>query len=205
MPQYKGDPQNKHHFRDNLIPERNEGLDVGLPGQRFDTGRFKALVADTLDVLTATIGAVVSITVSTLLTLSYLGAGYLKTNSSGAVGVQTTPIPVADGGTGVATIASGEFVKGAGTSAITTQSLASLNAALDHGTLGGLADDDHTQYTRKNTLTTTGDIYYASSANTPERRAIGNSGEVLTVSGGVPAWAAPSSGLNPIAVQVFGG
>jgi len=45
-----------------------------------------------------------------------------------------------------------------------------------------------------NTLTsTTGDIIYASSANTPARLGIGSSAQVLTVSGGVPAWATPTS------------
>ena len=45
-----------------------------------------------------------------------------------------------------------------------------------------------------NTLTTTtGDIIYASGANTPARRAIGSTGQVLTVAGGVPTWASPSS------------
>jgi hypothetical protein len=43
-------------------------------------------------------------------------------------------------------------------------------------------------------LTTTGDTIYASSASTPARRAIGTTGQVLTVSGGVPVWATPSSG-----------
>jgi hypothetical protein len=45
--------------------------------------------------------------------------------------------------------------------------------------------------TQKATLTTTGDIYYASSASTPARLAIGSTGNVLTVAGGVPTWAAP--------------
>lgn len=39
---------------------------------------------------------------------------------------------------------------------------------------------------------TTGDILYASGANTLSKRAIGSTGDVLTVSGGVPTWAAPS-------------
>lgn len=42
--------------------------------------------------------------------------------------------------------------------------------------------------TAKSTLTTTGDIYYASSANTPARLGIGSTDQVLKVSGGVPAW-----------------
>lgn len=46
-----------------------------------------------------------------------------------------------------------------------------------------------------NTLTsTTGDIIYASSANTPARLGIGSTSQVLTVSGGVPTWATPASG-----------
>lgn len=46
-----------------------------------------------------------------------------------------------------------------------------------------------------NTLTsTTGDIIYASSANTPARLGIGSTGNVLTVSGGIPSWAAPAGG-----------
>jgi hypothetical protein len=46
----------------------------------------------------------------------------------------------------------------------------------------------------KTLTTTTGDIIYASSANTPARLGIGSSGNVLTVSGGVPTWAAPAGG-----------
>lgn len=43
-------------------------------------------------------------------------------------------------------------------------------------------------------LTTTGDTIYASSASTPARLAIGTTGQVLTVSGGVPAWSTISAG-----------
>ena len=46
-----------------------------------------------------------------------------------------------------------------------------------------------------NTLTTTtGDMIYASSDNTPARLAVGSEGFVLTVSSGVPAWSAPTGG-----------
>ena len=45
-----------------------------------------------------------------------------------------------------------------------------------------------------NTLTTTtGDIIYASAANTPARLAIGSTDQVLKVSGGVPVWGAAGS------------
>ena len=45
-----------------------------------------------------------------------------------------------------------------------------------------------------NTLTsTTGDIIYASAANTPARLGIGSSAQVLTVASGVPSWATPAA------------
>ena len=40
---------------------------------------------------------------------------------------------------------------------------------------------------------TTGDLLYASGANTLAQRAIGSTGNVLTVVGGVPTWAAPAT------------
>lgn len=45
-----------------------------------------------------------------------------------------------------------------------------------------------------NPMTTTGDTIYSSSGSTPARLGIGSTGQVLTVSGGLPAWATPSSG-----------
>ena len=54
--------------------------------------------------------------------------------------------------------------------------------------------------TQKATLTTTGDIYYASSASTPARLGIGTTAQVLTVVGGVPAWST-STGFEPVLTQ----
>lgn len=45
----------------------------------------------------------------------------------------------------------------------------------------------------KSLLTTTGDTIYASGASTPARLGIGTTGQVLTVSGGLPAWATPTA------------
>ena len=58
-----------------------------------------------------------------------------------------------------------------------------------------------------NTLTsTTGDIIYASAANTPARLGIGSSAQVLTVASGVPSWATPSSGsMTSLASGTFTG
>ena len=70
-------------------------------------------------------------------------------------------------------------------------------SATELGYLDGVSSAIQTQVdgkTAKSTLSTTGDIYYASSANTPARLGIGSTGNVLTVAGGVPSWAAPAGG-----------
>ena len=50
-------------------------------------------------------------------------------------------------------------------------------------------------------LTTTGDTYYASAAGTPARLGIGTTGQVLNVSGGVPAWTTASSGAMTLVTR----
>jgi hypothetical protein len=45
-------------------------------------------------------------------------------------------------------------------------------------------------------LSATGDVIYASGASTPARLAIGSTGQILTVSGGVPSWATAASGYS---------
>ena len=70
-------------------------------------------------------------------------------------------------------------------------------SATELGYLDGVTSAIQTQLdakTAKSTLTTTGDIYYASGANTPARLGIGSTGNVLTVASGVPSWAAPAGG-----------
>lgn len=60
--------------------------------------------------------------------------------------------------------------------------------------------------TQKATLTTTGDIYYASGAGTPARLGIGSSGQVLQVSAGLPAWgAALAGGMTLISTTTLSG
>jgi hypothetical protein len=52
----------------------------------------------------------------------------------------------------------------------------------------------------------TGDLLYASASNTLAKRAIGSTGDVLTVAGGIPTWAAPAaaaSGLTKITAATF--
>jgi hypothetical protein len=45
-----------------------------------------------------------------------------------------------------------------------------------------------------NPMTTTGDVIYSSPGSTPVRLGIGSTGNILTVAGGVPTWAAPAGG-----------
>jgi len=45
-----------------------------------------------------------------------------------------------------------------------------------------------------NPMTTTADIIYSTSGSTPGRLGIGATGDLLTVAGGVPTWAAPAGG-----------
>lgn len=63
------------------------------------------------------------------------------------------------------------------------------------GYVAGVTSAIQTQINGKlpTTLTTTGDVIYSSSGSTASRLAIGSSGEVLTVSGGVPVWQAPTA------------
>jgi len=54
--------------------------------------------------------------------------------------------------------------------------------------------------------TTTGDLIYAASANTPARLGIGSTSQVLTVAAGVPSWATPTaSGLTLLATTTLTG
>ena len=55
-----------------------------------------------------------------------------------------------------------------------------------------------------NPMTTTGDIIYSSSGSTPARLGIGSTGNVLTVSGGVPVWSAPAGGGGKVLQVVQG-
>ena len=84
------------------------------------------------------------------------------------------------------------FVDGV-TSAIQTQMDAKLATATAAST-----------YIPKTLTSTTGDIIYASGANTPARLGIGTTDQVLKVTAGVPAWGAAGSGaLTLISTQTI--
>lgn len=56
-----------------------------------------------------------------------------------------------------------------------------------------------------NPMTTTGDTIYSSSGSTPARLGIGTTGQVLTVAGGVPTWAAAGGGGKNFTLLNAGG
>jgi len=80
----------------------------------------------------------------------------------------------------ITAVTAGTGLTGGGTTGAVTVSLDSPVAA----TLGGTAQ----------TTYATGDLLYASGANTLAKRSIGTTGQVLTVSSGVPTWATPAGG-----------
>ena len=70
-------------------------------------------------------------------------------------------------------------------------------SATELGYVDGVTSAIQTQLDAKiaKTLTsTTGDIIYASGANTPARLGIGSSAQILTVASGIPSWATPAGG-----------
>ena len=136
------------------------------------------------------------------------------TNVSMTTGVTGT-LPVANGGTGSATAlnnnrviksSSGTIVEAAAITA-SRALISDANGIPTHSTVTdttlGYLDATSSVQTQldakipKTLTTTTGDMIYASSANTPARLGIGASNQVLKVVGGVPSWAAaPSGGVN---------
>jgi hypothetical protein len=132
-------------------------------------------------------------------------------------------LPIANGGTGETTrqaamdtlagaVTSGQYLRGNGTdvvmSAIQAADVPTLNqnttgtASNVTGTVaianGGTGQTSATAaFNALNPMTTTGDIIYEASATVAARLPIGSTGQVLTVSGGIPAWsAAPSSNIT---------
>jgi hypothetical protein len=142
----------------------------------------------------------------------------LYSTSASALTAGTLPVPA--GGTGNTTLTSNGVVYGNGTSAagitaagttgqvlVATTSGApswgSVPASGISGTVpianGGTGQTSAAAaFNALNPMTTTGDIIYEASASTAARLPVGSTGQVLTVSGGIPSWATPSTGGGTI-------
>ena len=172
------------------------GLTTGDPHTQYLT---KATVTTSGDLLYGT-GA-------SAITRLGIGSTGQVLSVSGGLPAWTTPTTPAPVGAPYITVSSdgtltNESVLTAGTGISLTTGTGTITAsvnqgALTHNNLGGLTTGDpHTQYITKATATTAGDTLYATGASTIARLGIGTTGQVLTVSGGVPAWATPSSGVT---------
>ena len=93
----------------------------------------------------------------------------------------TTGITIVTGEKCVAAWNGSDFVKIAGSLVNLATGVTGTLAA----TNGGTAQSTYT----------TGDLLYASAANTLSKRTVGSTGQVLTVAAGVPTWVTPASGL----------
>jgi hypothetical protein len=142
--------------------------------------------------------------------------GYVKWNSDGTQLIYSTTIP-ASSITGLATVATtGDYndlinkptvgtgtvtsidVSGGVTGLTTTGGPVTTSGVITlSGTLSALHGG-----TGANTYIT-GDMLYASAANTLNKLNIGTNGQVLTVSGGVPVWSTPSSGGSVTSVSII--
>jgi hypothetical protein len=140
--------------------------------------------------------------------------------STGATTLTAGTLPVPAGGTGNTTLTSNGVVYGNGTSAagitaagttgqvlVATTSGAPSWGSVPAGSITGtlpIANGGTGQTTAAaafnalSPLTTTGDIIYEASASTAARLPVGSTGQVLTVAGGIPSWATPSTGGGTI-------
>ena len=133
----------------------------------------------------------------------YDGAAWVASGATGDIEGVTAGVGISGGGTsGTVTVtnsmataidAKGDLVPGTGADTFSRLAVGADTTVLtaDSSTATGLKWNAAGM---SNPLTTTGDTIYSSSGTTPARLGIGSTGQVLTVSGGLPAWAPPSSG-----------
>jgi hypothetical protein len=134
-------------------------------------------------------------------------------------------LPIANGGSGATTaqtamnafagaVTSGSYLRGNGTNVVMATIQAADVPTLNQNTTGTASNVTGTvaignggtgqttataAFNALNPMTTTGDIMYEASPTTAARLGIGSTGQVLTVSGGLPAWAAaPSSNITTL-------
>ena len=168
--------------------------------QTFTTGQV--LTAAQMTSLQATAlggGATTAKTVSYTLVAADAGT-VVQMNSASATTITVNTALFAQGDTvQIQNVGSGVCTVTAGTATVSTAGSLALSqyegGQLYFNTTSAALFFDIVQSSgMTNPLTTTGDTIYSSSGTTPARLGIGSTGNVLTVAGGIPSWAAPASG-----------
>jgi len=138
-------------------------------------------------------GSVTSVAMSVPAFLSISGSP-ITTSGTLAVTLSGTALPLANGGTGQTSFASG--------------ALSSNGTTLTSGTLsignGGTGQTTAAAaMSALSPITTTGDMIYSSSGTTNSRLAIGTYNQVIKAQGGIPTWARDENGLGPNYIANF--
>ena len=159
------------------ILSKTSATDMAFTWINNDQGDLTAITAGTGISVTSGTGPIPTVAIDTGTTVDKTTAQTLTNKTL------TAPIISTISNTGTLTLpTSTDTLVGRAT----TDTLTNKTISASSNTLTGVIN---------NTLTTTtGDIIYASSANTPARLGIGSAGQVLTVASGIPSWAAASSG-----------
>jgi hypothetical protein len=87
--------------------------------------------------------------------------------------------------------------------ATSTAVKSAYDLATTANTAAGTAQTTANAAIPKSTVTTAGDVIYATGASTLTRLGVGSTGQVLTVSGGVPSWATPAGGVTFSGASVY--
>ena len=158
------------------ILSKTSGTDMAFTWINNDQGDLTAITAGTGISVTSGTGPIPTVAIDTATTVDKTTAQTLTNKTL------TAPVISTISNTGTLTLpTSTDTLVGRAT----TDTLTNKTISASSNTLSGVIN---------NTLTTTtGDIIYASSANTPARLGIGSSGQVLTVASGIPSWATASS------------
>jgi len=113
-----------------------------------------------------------------------------STATTGAVTLAGT-LGTSSGGTNLTSFTSGGALYATSTSALTTGILPIASGGTSAITATAAFD-------ALNPMTTVGDIIYEGTGPSATRLGIGSTGQVLTVSGGIPSWASPASNVSSI-------
>lgn len=168
-----------------------------------------------------------SLTLGSALPVTSGGTGSTSTTFVNLASNVTGTLPLANGGTASTTAqgamntlagatTSGSYLRGDGTNVVmatiqagdvptlnqnTTGTAAGLSTTLAIASGGTGQTTATAAFDALNPMTTTGDIIYETAPGSATRLGIGSTGQVLTVSGGLPTWAAAGGGS--VQTQIF--